>query len=141
MEVVLWILNCEHYSKCKFSIFSDSLSVLTSIKESCSQSRPTLLNDLLCLIGCLRNPPLLIRLCTGSMDSSRVQEMDGSRYYQRIVVMYGFCSWVIKVNGVALPLYKAWDLHSVANYQLTSYRHQGSLTFWRNYDNLTKYRI
>src|SRR6218665_980812 len=47
MEAVLWILNCEHYSKCKFAIFSDSLSVLTSIKESCSRSRPTLLNDLL----------------------------------------------------------------------------------------------
>jgi len=47
MEAVLWILNCEHYNKCKFAIFSDSLSVLTSIKESCSQSRPTLLNDLL----------------------------------------------------------------------------------------------
>src|SRR6218665_1847716 len=47
MEAVLWILNCEHYNKCKFAIFSDSLSVLSSIKESCSQSRPTLLNDLL----------------------------------------------------------------------------------------------
>ena len=48
MEAVLWILNCEHYKKCKFAIFSDSLSVLTPIKESCSQSRATLLNDLLC---------------------------------------------------------------------------------------------
>jgi len=48
MEAVLWILDCEHYNKCKFAIFSDSLGVLTSIKESCSQSRPTLLNDLLC---------------------------------------------------------------------------------------------
>src|SRR6218665_1897303 len=47
MEAVLWILNCEHYNKCKFAILSDSLSVLTPIKESCSQSRPTLLNDLL----------------------------------------------------------------------------------------------
>jgi len=49
MEAVLWILNCEHYNKSKFALFIDSLSVLTSIKESsCSQSRPTLLNDLLC---------------------------------------------------------------------------------------------
>src|SRR6218665_3379287 len=46
--VVLWILNCEHYNKCKFAIFSDSLSILrpTSLKESCSRSKPTLLNDL-----------------------------------------------------------------------------------------------
>jgi len=29
MEAVLWILYCEHYNKCKFAIFSDSLSVLT----------------------------------------------------------------------------------------------------------------
>jgi len=34
-EAVLWILNCEYYNKCKFAIFSDSLSVLTLIKESC----------------------------------------------------------------------------------------------------------
>jgi len=31
----------------KFAIFSDSLSVLTSIKESCSQSRHAFLNNLL----------------------------------------------------------------------------------------------
>ena len=31
----------------KFAIFSDSLSVLTSIKESYCRSRPTLLNELL----------------------------------------------------------------------------------------------
>src|SRR6218665_1949276 len=40
-------IKCEHYNKCKFAIFSDTLSVLTSIKESCYRSRPTLLNDLL----------------------------------------------------------------------------------------------
>src|SRR6218665_674704 len=60
MEAVLWILNCEHYNtcKCKFAIFSDSLSVLTSIKESCSQSRPTLFNDLLCHLSKLDSSQL-----------------------------------------------------------------------------------
>ena len=47
IETVLWILNSECYNNCKFAIFSDSLSVLTSIKRSYCQSRPTLLNDLL----------------------------------------------------------------------------------------------
>ena len=47
IETVLWILNSECYNNCKFAIFSDSLSALTSIKRSYCQSRPTLLNDLL----------------------------------------------------------------------------------------------
>jgi len=47
IETVLWILNSECYNNCKFAIFCDSLSVLTSIKRSYCQSRPTLLNDLL----------------------------------------------------------------------------------------------
>lgn len=47
MECVLWILKNKWSNDQKFAIFSDSLSVLTSIKKCCSQARPTLLNDLL----------------------------------------------------------------------------------------------
>ena len=52
---VLWILNSECYNDCKFAIFSDSLSALTSIKRSYCQSRPTLLNDLLYYISKLNS--------------------------------------------------------------------------------------
>ncbi|MDW0237614.1 MAG: reverse transcriptase domain-containing protein, partial [Nitrososphaeraceae archaeon] len=55
LETVLWILNCEYSNNCEFAIFSDSLSVLTSIKKCHSQSRPTLLNDLLCHINKLNS--------------------------------------------------------------------------------------
>jgi ribonuclease HI len=47
LETVKWLINYECPNSSKFAIFSDSLSVLTSIKESCSQARPTLLNDVL----------------------------------------------------------------------------------------------
>ena len=55
LETLLWILNCEYSNNCEFAIFSDSLSVLTSIKKGHSQSRPTLLNDLLCHINKLNS--------------------------------------------------------------------------------------
>jgi ribonuclease HI len=54
LETVKWILSCEIYSNCEFAIFSDSLSVLTSIKKSCCQSRNVLFNDLLLHMGKLK---------------------------------------------------------------------------------------
>ncbi|HMG39082.1 MAG TPA: reverse transcriptase domain-containing protein [Nitrososphaeraceae archaeon] len=55
VETILWILNCECYNNCEFAIFSDSLSVLTSIEQGYSQSRPALLNDLLSHMSKLNN--------------------------------------------------------------------------------------
>jgi len=44
-EVFAWIVDNENQDLKHFAIFSDSLSVLTSLKKSFSKSRPTLLQD------------------------------------------------------------------------------------------------
>jgi ribonuclease HI len=46
IEAITWIINTEDYKNCQFVIFSDSLSVLTSIKENKCSSRPNLFNEL-----------------------------------------------------------------------------------------------
>jgi len=46
MEAVIWVVNSENHKDSKFVIFSDSLSVLTSVKEGNSKSRPNLLTEL-----------------------------------------------------------------------------------------------
>ena len=55
LEAVKWILNCDCYANCEFVIFSDSLSVLTSIKNLYSQCRPNLLNNLISHINRLNS--------------------------------------------------------------------------------------
>jgi ribonuclease HI len=46
-EAIVWILTSEYYKDHQFVIFSDSLSVLTSMKENSSKSRPNLFNELM----------------------------------------------------------------------------------------------
>ena len=54
LEAVSCILNSECYSDCQFAIFSNSLSVLTSIKKGYCESRPVLFNNLLFHLGKLK---------------------------------------------------------------------------------------
>jgi len=50
-EAISWILENDNRSNTKYAIFSDSLSVLTSLKEGTCKSRPNLYNELTLLIN------------------------------------------------------------------------------------------
>ena len=50
-EVVSWIIDNDRGPECSYAIFSDSLSVLSSLKEGICKSRPNLFNELLDLLN------------------------------------------------------------------------------------------
>jgi len=50
-EAVSWIINSDDGGNCQYVVLSDSLSVLTSIKQNYSESRPNLFNELMLLLN------------------------------------------------------------------------------------------
>src|SRR6218665_3797438 len=50
-EVLFWIIEIDKNDNCKYAIFSDSLGVLTSLKQNNCNSRPNLFYEVITLLN------------------------------------------------------------------------------------------
>jgi len=76
LEVVIWIIDTEDYKDSNFVIFSDSLSVLTSIKDNKSNSRPHLFNEFMVQLNKIGNDKLRISWIPSHVDIKGNEKAD-----------------------------------------------------------------